>query len=136
MCGLLSGLPIILAGRRIFGVPAVPAMHEDVQEGAGQDQKPERRSKRVGAVLGRQQEADNDEEDDEDNSRPRAEKATLPPARPGLMMMFGHETFSLRHRKRPRSATLAAVPLRDWLDNYQHNYQPSFRAQLIRIKGT
>jgi hypothetical protein len=50
-------------------------MHEDMEQGTGQDQKPKKGSERMGAMLGGQQVADNDEKRDKDDTRARAEKA-------------------------------------------------------------
>jgi hypothetical protein len=56
-------------------MPAVPAMHEDVHQGASEDQKPWQHAEQMRPVLGPQIEDGNDRKADQDDAAPGAKQA-------------------------------------------------------------
>jgi hypothetical protein len=56
---------------------AVTAMHEHVHEGASEQRQPDEYSEDVGAVLGKQECAGNDQKPDKDQACWRRQKAAL-----------------------------------------------------------
>ena len=59
-------------------VATVSVMHEHVHERTGEERKPYQGPKDVGAVLGKEQRATDEEESKHDESGPRCEEAPLP----------------------------------------------------------
>jgi hypothetical protein len=55
-------------------VPTVPAMHEQVHEGAGEDQQKREKPERVGSVFGEKQECPDQQETDRHKARPGSPK--------------------------------------------------------------
>ena len=61
-------------------MPSVAAMHEDVQEWASQERKPNQDAEHMPAVLCQKKGADNGEKADKGKARPRGQKAGLRPS--------------------------------------------------------
>jgi hypothetical protein len=69
---------------------AVTAMHEHVHEGASEQREPDEYSKDVGAVLGKQECAANDQKPDENKARRRRQKTALRTVLVFRMIVQGH----------------------------------------------
>jgi hypothetical protein len=60
-----------------MAMPTVAAMHEDVHERTCEQRQPNKNSEDVGAVLGEQEHATNDQECDQNEPRSRRQEAAL-----------------------------------------------------------
>ena len=76
-------------------MPAMTAMHEDVQKRTSQERKPNQKTEHMRAVLGKEQCADNGKEADENKSGPRCQKATLRRRAVIRLILMGHAILPL-----------------------------------------